>query len=78
MRTLVFSSSFPIYEWELEDEDFDFEREEFQNIKEFKTLEDVLQLQEKCKGASLIIKKPYGRFNNYCDMIIEIYDDYRE
>ncbi len=52
MRTLVFSSSFPIYEWELEDEDFDFEREEFQDIKEFKTLEDVLQLQEKCKGAS--------------------------
>jgi hypothetical protein len=76
MKTLVFSSSFPIYEWELREEDF--EREEFNDIKEFKTLEDILELQEKCKGSSLIIKKPFGKFNDYCDMIIEIYDDYRE
>jgi len=76
MRTLVFSSSFPIYEWELEDENF--ESEELNDIKEFKTLEDILELQEKCKGSSLIIKKPYGKFNDYCDIIIEVYDDYRE
>jgi hypothetical protein len=70
MRTLVFYSSRPIYKWDLEDEDLD--------IREFTTLEDVLRLQEDNKGMSVIIKKPFGKFNDYCDMIIEIYDDYRE
>lgn len=70
MKALVFKSSIPVYEWDLEDnEDF--------YIKEFETLEDVLEFQEN-EVDSIIISKSWNGYTDYCDIVIEIYDCSRE
>ena len=71
MKALLTYSSFPTYEWEI-DENFNPE------IIEINTLEDMVKVQSNHNDSSIIMRKPYGKFNDYCDMIIEIYDDYRE
>jgi hypothetical protein len=68
MKALLTYASYPTREWDI-DENFNPE------IVEVNTIEEVLNIQEK---HDVIIKKSFGKFKDYCDVIIEVYDDYVE